>query len=225
MFYIVPAADCRDDGFVIRFGAEEEETLYRLPLTDNALKPLQRLAKWLAIYGYTALTKELLVSEILHRLTLVSMEIAVIRFPVLGLSLPMTPDECVFRMREISRVQAQRPLDAGLFPVHFGMVLEQLTMRRRSLIAEKERAPPSWWGNTLTEAPIGDHLEITVCIGVHDHYCSGTDLAVVDWKERVMYLPLEDGVIEQLQEKDEWEAGHYRGARQIIQLRGWEEVV
>ena len=112
-------------------------------------------------------------------------------------------------MREISMAQAQRPLDAGLFPVHFGMVLEQLSARRRAA----HWAPPSWWGNALTEAPIGDHLEITVCVG----NCSG-----VDWKEWIVYLPLEGGVIEQVQEKDEWD--HCcDGARQVVQLRGWEE--
>jgi hypothetical protein len=189
MFYIVPAADCRDDGFVIRLG-EEEETLYRLPLTDNTLKPLQRLAKWLAIYGYTALPKELLISEILHRLTFVSMEVAIQRFPVLGLPVPATTEGCVAHMMEISRVQAQRPLDAGLFPVHFGLVLEQLAARRRAA----RWAPPSWWKNALLEAPAGAQLEITVCVG----NCSET----WDWKEWIVYLPLEDGVIEQVQEKD-----------------------
>lgn len=216
MFYIVPAADCRDDGFVIRFGAEEEETLYRLPITDNTLKSLLQLAKWLNIQ-YTTLPKELLISEILHRLTMVSMEVAIQRFPVLGLPVPATTKGCVAHMMEISRVQAQRPLDAGLFPVHFGLVLEQLAARRRTLGMEEDRVrrwdPPSWWGGALLEAPAGAHLEITVCVGVHDGY----------WKEWIVYLPLEDGVIEQVQEKDEW--GHCcDGERQVIQLRGWEEV-
>ena len=243
MFYIVPETDRRANGFVVRFTTEE--TLYQLPLDTNTLKTLQRLAMWLNIQTCTALPKELLISEILHHLTLTPLEIAVARFPILGLPHPTTAEGCMLIMMEISRVQAKWPLDAGLFPVHFGLVLEKLAAQRRTLIAEEQRAAraaeesrwaaPDWWEGSLTEAPTGEHIKITVRVGdqFHDGWCSEVDeddLYVVDWEEKIVYLPLEEDVVEQLQEKDEWgtwaTAGDHCccGARQIIQLRGWEKV-
>lgn len=244
MFYIVPEADRRADGFVMRFNGEEE-TLYRLPLTANTVVQLQRLAKWLNIKGYTALIKALLVSEILQHLTLDPMAVAVERFPILGLPVPATAEECITRMREVTLVRAQRALEAGLFPAHFGLVLEQLGAQRRTLLEEERRAaraaeearwaPPAWWEDALTEAPDVPYVKVALRIGdqVHDGYCTGVeedDLSVVDWTEKILYLPLVEGVIEQLAEKDEWgtwEAAGYHcccGARQITQLRGWEKV-
>jgi hypothetical protein len=191
MFWIVPAADQAPDHMFLPLSTGRTEI--RLPLESSPVSTiLLPVARWLSFPRQRG-TRAELIAWIDAHLSLVPMESAVARWPVLASG----------SAQAMERVAAQIRRETPQFAPHLGAAIAAAGAAARTAAmeaerqAQRERAPPDWLESAARIAPAGPHIVVHLRVSEeeHDGCCSAVDESDLEERESEeldMFLPLTD---------------------------------